>query len=153
MPLVVVALLIGMVAGLRSMLPLAAVSWAARLGLLPLGGSHLAFLGYAITPYLFTALSMLELVVDKLPTTPSRKRPAGFITRLITGGFSAAAIGSALGAPWVGLCCGVVGALIGTFGGAAVRAKLAAAFGKDIPAALLEDVTAIVCSFLIVTHV
>jgi uncharacterized membrane protein len=31
----------------------------------------------------------------------------------------------------------------GTLGGAAVRGKLAAAFGRDLPAALLEDVAAI----------
>ena len=38
---------------------------------------------------------------------------------------------------------GVVGAVIGTLGGAAVRAKLAQAFGRDLPAALIEDAVAI----------
>ena len=53
----------------------------------------------------------------------------------------------------VGLLCGAIGAVIGTLGGSFVRGKLAAAFGKDLPAALLEDVVAIVGSYLIVTHV
>jgi uncharacterized membrane protein len=38
---------------------------------------------------------------------------------------------------------GAVGSVAGTLGGAAMRAKLAAAFGRDFPAALLEDVMAI----------
>jgi uncharacterized membrane protein len=38
---------------------------------------------------------------------------------------------------------GAAGAVAGTLGGAAARAKLAAAFRRDLPAALLEDVVAI----------
>ena len=41
-------------------------------------------------------------------------------------------------------------AIIGTRGGAAVRARLAAAFGRDLPAALIEDVIAIGGAILIV---
>jgi uncharacterized membrane protein len=44
-----------------------------------------------------------------------------------------------------------VGAVIGTFGGAAARAQLARAFGKDLPAALIEDVVAVVGAYFIVT--
>ncbi len=40
-----IALLIGVVAGLRAMTAPAAVSWAAALGLLKLQGTPLAFLG------------------------------------------------------------------------------------------------------------
>jgi uncharacterized membrane protein len=40
----------------------------------------------------------------------------------------------------LGVVAGVLGAVVGTLGGAAVRAKLAVLFGKDLPAALLEDV-------------
>jgi uncharacterized membrane protein len=39
---------------------------------------------------------------------------------------------------------------VGTYGGAAVRGSLAKAFGKDLPAALVEDVTAILLSILAV---
>jgi uncharacterized membrane protein len=42
-----------------------------------------------------------------------------------------------------GAIVGIVGALIGTLGGRALRARLAAAFGRDQPAALLEDAIAI----------
>ena len=45
-----VALMVGIIAGLRAFTAPAAVSWAARLGWLPLGGTWAAFLGYAWTP-------------------------------------------------------------------------------------------------------
>jgi uncharacterized membrane protein len=48
------------------------------------------------------------------------------------------------------LVSGLIGAAIGTYGGAAVRARLAASFGKDPPAAFIEDAVAVVCAILIV---
>jgi uncharacterized membrane protein len=49
-----------------------------------------------------------------------------------------------------GAVAGVVGAVIGTLGGRAVRARLAAALGSDRPAAVIEDLIAIGGAFLIV---
>ena len=46
MSIILFALLIGIVAGLRAMIPLAAVSWMAATGHLDLSGTRLAFLGY-----------------------------------------------------------------------------------------------------------
>jgi uncharacterized membrane protein len=150
MALYILALLIGVVAGLRAMTAPAAVSWAARLGFLHLDGTPLAFLGYAATPYIVTLLAIVELVTDQLPSTPSRKVPMQFGARIVTGGLSGAAIGASAGALLGGLVAGVIGALIGTLGGAAARAWLAAALGKDLPAALIEDVVAILGAVLIV---
>ena len=48
------AFLIGVVAGLRSMTAPAAVSWGARVGWLHLENTWLAFLGFAITPYILS---------------------------------------------------------------------------------------------------
>lgn len=145
------ALLIGIVAGLRAMTAPAAVSWAARLGWLNLAPTSLAFLGYAFTPWIFTALALGELVTDQLPTTPSRKVPVQFGTRILSGGLSGAAIGGANGQLVVGLLGGVIGAVIGTLGGAAVRGRLAASFAQDRPAALIEDAVAIGGAFLIMS--
>jgi uncharacterized membrane protein len=145
------ALLIGIVAGLRAMTAPAAVSWAARLGWLNLAPTGLAFLGYAFTPWIFTALALGELVTDQLPTTPSRKVPVQFGTRILVGGLCGAAIGAASGQLVIGLVGGVVGAVVGTLGGAAVRGRLAATFGQDRPAALIEDVVAIGGAFLIMS--
>ena len=153
MHVAVLALLIGIIAGLRALTPVAAVSWAARLGLLHLGDTPLAFLGYVATPWIFSVLALLELFNDKLPKTPSRKTPSQFIVRILLGGFSGAAIGLGLGSWWVGLIAGAIGAILGTFGGAAFRGAIAKAFGKDLPAALIEDAIAIVGVYLIVTHI
>ena len=144
-----VALLIGVVAGLRTFTAPAAVSWAAHLGGLPLQGSWLAFLGAAATPYIFTVLAAIELVADQLPGTPSRKSPLGFAARLVSGGISGAAIGAA-GNAWLGgLVAGVVGAVIGTFGGYTARMRLAAILGRDRPAAIIEDIVAVGGAILI----
>jgi uncharacterized membrane protein len=145
---VALSLLIGVSAGLRAMTPLAAVSWAARCGRLPLEGSWLSFFGKAVTPWIFTALAVVELITDQLPGTPSRKVAIQFGTRIISGALCGAAVSH--GIPIAGLLAGAVGAVIGTLGGAAVRGKLAAAFKSDRPAALLEDAVAIGGAALIV---
>src|SRR5712692_8893520 len=125
------AFLIGVVAGLRTMTAPAAVSWAAHLGWLHLDGSWLAFMGYAWTPWIFTLLALVELVTDQLPSTASRTVPVQFGARI--------AIGASAGSLILGAVVGIIGAVIGTLGGRAARAKLAAAFRKDRPAAFIED--------------
>ncbi len=144
------ALLIGVVAGLRTMTAPAAVSWAAHLGWLHLDGSWLAFLGYAWTAWILTLLALVELVTDQLPSTASRTVPVQFGARIVTGALSGGAIGASTGSLTLGAIAGIVGAVIGTLGGRAVRAKLAAAFGKDPPAAFIEDAFAIAAAFVIV---
>ena len=144
-------LLIGIIAGLRSMTAPAAVSWAARVGWLNLAPTSLAFLGAAITPWILTALALAELVTDQLPTTPSRTVPVAFGTRIVTGALSGAAIAAASGSLVTGVVSGAIGAVIGTLGGRAVRGRLAAAFRKDRPAALIEDAVAIGGAFLIMS--
>jgi uncharacterized membrane protein len=144
------AFLIGVIAGLRSLTAPAVVSWAARLGWLHLENTWLAFLGFAATPYIFSVLAIGELIADKLPKTPSRKAPPGFITRILTGALSGAAVGAS--SSWIiGLVAGVIGAIIGTFGGYEFRVRLVKATGgKDLPVALLEDAIAIGGAFLLV---
>ena len=142
-------LLMGVVAGLRTMMPAAALSWAAWLGILKLDGTWLSFLGSIWTVILFTALAIGELVTDQLPSTPSRKVPVQFGGRVVMGALAGVAIAGQ--ANWLfGALAGVIGAVIGTFGGAELRSRLAAHFGKDQPAALIEDAIAIVGAALIV---
>ena len=153
MSIYVLSFLIGVVAGLRALTPLAAVSWAARLGWLHLDNTWLAFLGYAATPYIFSVLAIGELINDKLPKTPSRKAPPGFIARIVTGALCGAALGAA-GQSLVGAAAaGAIGAVAGTLGGYEFRSRLVKATGgKDLPIALLEDVIAIGGAFLIVSR-
>ena len=148
--LIVLALLIGIVAGLRAMTAPAVVSWAAYLGWISLGDSWLWWLGHWITPWIFTLIAIVELVNDQRASTPSRTVPVQFGGRVVMGALSGAAIGASGGMMVGGLIAGIVGAVIGTLGGKAVRARLAASFGKDPPAAFLEDAVAIIGGLLIV---
>jgi uncharacterized membrane protein len=151
MVLIILAFCIGVVAGLRALTPLAAVSWAARFGLLPLGGSWLSFMGYTWTPWVFSLLALGELFNDKLPKTPSRKVPAQFATRVVTGGIAGAAFGIASSSAIVCALAGVLGAVAGTLGGAEARGRLTSAIGgKDLPIALLEDFIAVIGALLII---
>jgi uncharacterized membrane protein len=147
------ALLIGVVAGLRAMTAPAAVSWGAALGWLPVSGTWAAFMGYRFTPWIFSLLALVEFVTDQLPSTPSRKVPQQFGARLISGAFCGAVVGTAGGALAGGLVAGVIGAVIGTYGGAEVRGRLAAAFGNDRPAAFIEDAVAIALGLVVVSSV
>jgi uncharacterized membrane protein len=137
------AFLIGAASGLRSLIGLAAVSWAAHFGVLPLDRTWVAFLGYAFSPYILTLMAIAELVNDKLPKTPSRLVPPQFITRIVTGALCGLAIGLSGHGTIVGLVAGIMGAVAGTFGGAKARSLLARTFGRDLPAALLEDAVAL----------
>jgi uncharacterized membrane protein len=150
MVLSLLALCIGVVAGMRAMTAPAAVSWAAHLGWIPLGTTWLAFLGYAWTPWILTLLAAGELVTDQLPSTPSRTVPLQFGARLVTGALSGAAIGSAGGSLLTGGIAGAIGAALGTFGGRALRGRLAWFFGRDTPAALIEDAIAMAAALVIV---
>jgi len=146
------AFLIGIAAGLRALTPAAFVCWAARLGWLKLQGTPLAFLGYAVTPWIFTIAAIGELINDKLPKAGSRKAPPAFIARIVMGALCGAAIGATAGALAGGLILGAIGAIVGTFGGYEFRARLARAAGRDLPIALLEDAIAIALSFWVVTR-
>jgi uncharacterized membrane protein len=144
------SLLIGVVAGSRTMMAPTAVSWAASLGWLNIASTPLAFLGYRFTPWILTVLALGELVGDQLPTTPSRTVPVQFGARIVSGGLSGAAIGAASGQLATGAVAGMVGAVIGTLGGRALRGWMAAAFKSDRPAAFIEDAIAIAGAWLVV---
>ena len=144
------ALLIGVVAGLRALTPPAAVAWGGFLGWINLDGTWAQWVAHPITLAVFTVLLLGELITDQLPKTPSRKVPPQFAARLISGGFAGAVIGTAWGHPWACLGAGVIGAVLGTLGGAWARGAVAAKAGKDLPAALSEDVVAVVGGFVVV---
>jgi len=121
--------------------------------LVAVAGDTARIFGFAATPYVFTVLAIAEFIVDQLPNTASRTVPIQFGARLVSGGLSGAAIGAAHGG-WVGgVIAGLVGAVIGTLGGARARGAMSRAFGRDRPAALVEDAVAVVAAALIVMAV
>jgi uncharacterized membrane protein len=144
------AMLIGVVVGLRAMTGPAAVGWAAWSGALALGGTRLAFLGHPWFLVVSTIVALAELINDKRASTPSRTVPVQFGGRVVSGMLCGAAIGTPAGSMIGGLLAGALGSIIGTLGGRAFRARLAKSFGKDRPAALIEDAIAIGGAILIV---
>ena len=150
----VLAFALGIVAGLRALTAPAVVSWAARLGWLDLRHTWLAFLGYAVTPYVFTAFAIFELVMDKLPKTPSRKMPMAFASRLVLGAFSGAALCmAAQHSPAAGAVFGGFGAVAGTLGGYEARTRLVKGLrAPDFAIALLEDIITVGAGLFIVSR-
>jgi uncharacterized membrane protein len=147
------ALLIGVVAGLRSLTAPAVVAWAAYppvLGWVDLHGTWAGWMASIITVVIFTVLAVGELINDKLPKTPARTAPPIFAARIVTGGLAGAALGAWPHWTFTALGAGVIGAVLGTLGGYHARRRLVTATGgKDLPIALLEDAVAIVGGFAI----
>ena len=121
MSIYILAFLIGAVTGLRALAPAAVVSWAAHVGWLHLQGTWLAFLGAAFSPYILSILALVELITDKLPSTPSRKIPMQFGARIVMGALSGAALAASGGEkirdrafPWPSRFCAAGGATIRT---------------------------------------
>ena len=142
------AFLIGFFNGARAFLAIAMVAWSAAFGWLDIAGTGLGWLGAPAPAAILILLAMGELYGDKRPEAPNRTVSYGLAGRVVLGALSGAAL--ALGAAdpasgWAGAGLGALGAAIGTFATLRLRLWLAAKFGKDLPAALLED------AFLIVT--
>ncbi len=139
---IALAFLLGATAGPRTSAPITAVTWAARLGWIDLKGSRLAFLASPWAVVVTTPMAMSELVIDKLPATPSRTQPGAIAARAASGALAGAALGA--GRPVAGLAAvaGAVGAAAATLIGHALRVKLAKAAGKDWPVAVTEDALA-----------
>jgi uncharacterized membrane protein len=76
--------------------------------------------------------------------------PVQFAARIVSGAVCGATVGIHGSMTLAGAAAGAAGAVIGTLGGAAGRARLAAGFGKDRPAAFLEDAVAVLGAALVV---
>jgi uncharacterized membrane protein len=138
------ALLIGVVAGLRAFTAPAVVAWAAMLQWINLDGTWASWMGHWATVAVLTVVALAELISDKMPTLPSRKSAPQFLVRIATGAFAGAVLGTAWGYRWGSLGAGMIGAVLGTVGGYAVRTSLVRANGgRDRPVALGEDVLAV----------
>jgi uncharacterized membrane protein len=136
---------IGVVAGLRSLTAPAVVAWAAHLGWINLHGSPFSFMGSAWAVGVFTILALVELVADKLPTTPSRTTLIGLSTRIVTGALSGACLAVAGAATfWLGALAGALGGIAAAFGGYHARVGLVRALRvPDFAVAIPEDLIAI----------
>jgi uncharacterized membrane protein len=147
------AFLIGLFAGLRSLTAPAATAWAAHLGWLKLE-RPLSLIGSLPAVVIFTLLAVVELIADKLPKTPNRTSFVPLTARILMGALTGAcvAVGGAQSAI-AGAVLGAVGGVVGAFGGYQARARLVKALGTpDIYVALLEDIVAIAGSLWVVSR-
>ena len=150
-----IAFAIGVIAGLRSLMAPAVVSWAAYLGWFNVQDTWAAFLGHTASVYIFTALALAELVSDKLPKTPSRRTPAPFTARIVLGAACGAALCAAGRQPsLLGAALGGLGAVVGTLGGYQARTRSVAALkAPDFVIALIEDAIAVGGGLLLVSRI
>jgi uncharacterized membrane protein len=150
----ILAIGIGIVAGLRALLAPAVVAWAAHLGWLDLHGSPLAFMGSIAAVAIFTVLAIGELVGDKMPQTPKRTALPSLLARIATGGLCGATLCAAAGKSLVtGALLGAIGAFIGAFAGYEIRRRLVSNLHiKDVFVAICEDLIAIGLACLLVSR-
>lgn len=128
---------LGIVAGLRSMTPMAVLVWTQK----------------DVDPRLKTLMVTLaagEMIADKLPFIPNRLKPGPFIGRVVFG----AAVGALLcqreqlSTPLAGALRGAAGAVLGTCAGAAYRSVISNVTGiPDAVCAVAEDGVAIALGF------
>jgi uncharacterized membrane protein len=137
--------LLGFDDGLRALTPPALVCWAAHLGWLHFAGTRLAFLNHRSTLIFFTLFAVMELIVDKLPSTPARTAPVGLIARIVFGGACGLALATSAGMSLsFSVLLGSIGALVGTFAGYHSRHLIVSkAHVPDLAVAVVEDVIAI----------
>jgi uncharacterized membrane protein len=106
------AFLIGVIAGLRAMTAPAVVAYAAHKGWLNLTGTHLSWMGATWALILFVLLAIIELITDQLPSTPPRTKGPGLIARIVLGGLAGACVATAGASSLVlGAILGIVGAV------------------------------------------
>jgi uncharacterized membrane protein len=139
----VLAVGIGVVAGLRVFAAPAVLAWAAKRRWMTLGNSPFATIISAKAAKGITRLAVSELIADKLPSTPSRLKAGPLASRVMSGAVCGATIYGAVEQPLVeGAVLGGVGAIAGAFAGYYGRKGFSRGV-PDLRVAVLEDVFAI----------
>lgn len=139
------AALLGIATGIRSMTPLATISWAASSGRMSLPDTPpISLLARQPVPTILLLSAAGEWVADKLPFTPARTARGPLLGRIFFGavvgalGFSAEE--ESIG---VGAVVGGLSAAWGTFAGHGVRARLVKAGVPGFVAGLTGDMLAV----------
>jgi uncharacterized membrane protein len=134
--ILLLCLCLGFVSGLRTFTPLAAV-------LLRRG---------SVWGIVLAVAAVGEYIVDAMPKTPKRTAPVGLTARIISGGLVGWLLATLHGGPAIpGAIVGIIGAVIGTYAGYAMRCEAIKRIGT-YPAAIVGDLIAIGLAGLIVTR-
>jgi len=150
--LLVLAFAIGIIAGLRALTGPAVICWMAHLGVIHLEGSRLSFMETTAAVAVFTLLAVVEIVNDKLPKTPPRTAAVSFSARIVMGILSGSALAMAAGGSIpISAFLGIVGAVVGTYGGYLARTGgVKALHMPDYVIALAEDAVAVAGAIFLV---
>lgn len=143
------SILMGLVAGARSMTPLAAVADAAHRGALPRDNGAPPWLGHPLVAAGSKALAAAELWGDKLHSAPDRIVPAGILARLVAAGIAGAALAprrQAVAGAILGASAATLSAYL-TFG---ARMKALRRFGQT-RSGLVEDALVVGAAALLIT--
>ena len=136
----------GIATGMRGTVAITAIAYAARQGALSVRYPHLDRLLQAqpTLPLLATAV-VGELIVDKLPMTPSRLEPGPLVGRLVGSGVTGALVSRGRGGSSItGALVGAVTALASSWAFGRGRVKISARTGVPDPVvAIGEDGLAI----------
>lgn len=146
----VLLFLIGVAAGHRALMPLAAVAIGAWIGWIDLSTTWAGFVGSIIAVIVLVLLAIAEAWRDKQPSTGSRLEAPSLVIRTVSGALSGALLGLPSGNWIAGLILGAIGAIAGTYEGFHVRRFMARQLGRDLNAALLEDVLTAVIALVVV---
>lgn len=146
---------IGIVAGMRAFAAPAIVAQLACRGTFSIGCEALKTMGKRKTANVLSALSVGELIGDKVPTIPKRTRSFALITRIISGAVCGAVLcASRKRPPVLGAMAGAFGATGGTFAAYHLRKAITESLGLPGPAvAVAEDALAIGLGVLITKSV
>jgi uncharacterized membrane protein len=130
---------LGIATGMRALTPMAVLCWVMWFGLL--GVSRLNFWTASMASVIvFTLLALGEYYGDTLPKTPSRLALFPLLSRVGLGAAIGVLIFSGFAEPLAGgAVFGIAGALIGAYGGHALRMRLARRVGNDLPVAVVES--------------
>jgi len=123
------SILMGLVAGQRSMTPLAALAGAAHGGTLPHDNAEARLMRHPLIAAGGVAMGAAEIAGDKMKTAPDRTVFLGLLARTITGGFA----GAALAPPQrrlVGASLGVGAAIASSYAGLAMRERAMRRWGQ-----------------------
>lgn len=142
------SLLIGLVAGMRSMTPLAAVTLAARGRRLPHPSGAPGLLHGRLALAGASTLAVGELLGDKMRSAPDRTVPPGLAARLVTGFLAAAALAHRRDRIAAGVL-GAAGAVVSGYIGLAVRKQAIVRYGQT-RSGLVEDAIALAATAMIV---
>jgi uncharacterized membrane protein len=140
------AFALGVVAGLRSQLPVALLGVAGRRGEIAFGpGPVASWLGSDLGLTLLGLSAVGEAIGDKLPIVPDRTDPGPFLGRIAFGAVAGALVAGAVGEPArAGVVPGALGAVVGTLAGFGYRSTLAARTSVPDPVwAVIEDGAAV----------